>query len=58
MGCLYWWHLLANCCGNYQLGTLVKYDFKLELVNIFMDVDHELGLNNQLSALKQQKSVS
>ena len=34
------------------------FDFKLELVNAFMDVDHELRLHHQVNALKQQTSIS
>ena len=53
-----WWHLLANCGGDYQLGTLVWSDFKLELVNAFMDIDQELRLYCYLNALKQQTNIS
>ena len=38
-----WWHQLAKS-SDYQLGTLVWFDFKLELANDFLDVDHELRL--------------
>ena len=44
---------MANRGGDYQLGTLVWSDFKMELVNAFMDVDRELRLHRQLNALKQ-----
>ena len=53
-----WWYEQANCGGDYQLRTLVWSDFKLELVNALMDVDHELRLYHQFNALKQQKSIS
>ena len=49
---------MANHGGDYQLRTLVWADFKLELVNAFMVVNHELRMYHQLNALKQQTSVS
>ena len=53
-----WWCQLTSCGGNYQLGTLVWSDFKLELTGAFIDVDYELKLYSQLGALKQKTSVT
>ena len=49
---------MANCGNDHQIETLVWSDFKLELANAFMDVNHEFKLHCQLNALKKQTSIS
>ena len=43
---LTWWHYLANHGSDFQFGTLVWSDFKLKLVNAFIDVDGKLRLSS------------
>ena len=40
-----WWCQLAHRGCDHELGTLEWLEFKLELVDAFMDNDHELKLN-------------
>jgi len=47
-----WWRQLTSRGSEYQLGILSWSDFEGELVNAFADVDHELRLHRQLSALR------
>lgn len=47
-----YWHQLAYCSSDYQLGSLGWTNFKLELVNIFADINRELKLRQYLTASK------
>ena len=47
-----WWNQLASCSDNCKLRALVWSNFRLELVNAFVDVDCELRLRYQIGALK------
>ena len=47
-----WWHQLTNRGAEYKLGKVVWSDFEAEVVSAFSDVDHELRLHHQLSALR------
>ena len=53
-----WWHQLTYRGEDYELGKLAWSDFKSELVDAFVDIDHELKLRRKLASLRQQSSVA
>ena len=46
-----WWRQLAHPGGDYELSTLEWCEFKPELVDAFLDIDHELKLHQKLESL-------
>ena len=47
-----WWYQLTNHGDEYKLGKLIWSDLEVELVSAFSDVNCELWLHHQLSALR------
>ena len=48
-----WWRQLTYRGEDYELGKLAWSDFKSELVDAFVDIDHELKLRRKLASLRQ-----
>ena len=53
-----WWCHLVHQGSDHELSTLKWFEFKLELVDAFMDVDHKLKLHWKLASLWQLNSVA
>ena len=52
------WCQLAHQGKDHELGTLEWSKFKLELVDVLMDIDHKLNLYQRLVSLQQSNIVA